>query len=83
MRHADLDGLRRACPIDRSSGVVIVEKLTLVLNAGTIVGFRRRARSGRGPQRGAARRNGIRQWPSEGYESRHLYAAPHRRDPRA
>ena len=63
--------------VDRSNGHVAVEKLTIVIDAGTIIhpGQRRSAGGGRGVMgigHGLARGIGVRQRAAEGYEPRHL-----------
>lgn len=68
--------------VDRSSGQVFVEKLTLVVDAGTIYSTGRCCPPGRGfrlmgIEHGPARRFRIRNGTAEGHESRHIYLTSH------
>lgn len=84
-RYADLDRLRRArAGSDRGSGAVMVEKLTIVVDAGTVVDPDGALGAGRGPcplgsEYGIARRVQVRPRSGEVHEPRHLYAFTHRR----
>ena len=72
-------------PVLRASGLIAARERSSSMPARLWIRVRPRSGRGRRPlgsHHGAARRCGIRCWPGEGYQSRHLYAASHRRGPR-